>query len=396
MSKNINIIFYCHWDIKKKGDIYFIPNVHNLYLNTALKSFKRVTLISKVEIVDEIDTSAFKKINDVEILELPSFNGYLKSSKIFFQLLKYAKKIGSYKNNNLIYIRSPEPFSWLFYLFNKNKFNKLLYHFASNPIEAIINKRSHSKLKRILFIMAFLPELALIGFSARQNITSVNGVILKNKLKWLLGKHPLVIDESTLQEKLFIDNLNILSPYPFKNKSIKILYVGYLRPAKGVSDLINALHLLKNNGFDVSLKIVGHGEQMPELQDLSIKLGLSDSIDFIGEIGFGPELFKIYKSSDLFVLPSMTEGSPRVILEAMAFKLPIISTNVGNIPFLLSNKRGLLIEPGNTSMLVNEIEKLITSKVELIDVHGAFDFAKDRTIEAFMNKLKEVIVFYEK
>ena len=79
---------------------------------------------------------------------------------------------------------------------------------------------------------------------------------------------------------------------------------------------------------------------MPKLKDIAKKLGLDNSISFFGEVGFGPDLFKIYNSSDLFVLPSMTEGSPRVILEAMAFKIPVISTTVGNIPFLLSNKKG--------------------------------------------------------
>jgi len=85
----------------------------------------------------------------------------------------------------------------------------------------------------------------------------------------------------------------------------------------------------------VKLTLIGGGRKMPELQALTERLGMVPYVDFKGTIATGAAVREQLDAHDLFVLPSVTEGMPRAMLEAMARGLPCIGTEVGGIPELL-------------------------------------------------------------
>lgn len=138
-----------------------------------------------------------------------------------------------------------------------------------------------------------------------------------------------------------------------------ILFVGTLRSVKGVEYLIEAMKTIKVNYDNIKLLIIGEGEDRDKLKDLVNKLGLDDCVEFAGQIS-NHEIPKYMKKSDIFVLPSLSEGFPNVILEAMAAGLPIVSTNVGGVPDIIQEEvNGLLVKPMSPRDTANGVLMLL-------------------------------------
>jgi glycosyltransferase involved in cell wall biosynthesis len=136
--------------------------------------------------------------------------------------------------------------------------------------------------------------------------------------------------------------------------------VARLIKQKGITDLLKALPEVINKFPDVSLIITGEGPFEDELKRESCDLGINKNIFFIGSRLDIPELLKLF---DLYVLPSVSEGLPMVLLEAMAAGCPIIATKVGGIPMAVKHgENGSLIEPKNPKVLSSEIIRLLLNK----------------------------------
>lgn len=115
----------------------------------------------------------------------------------------------------------------------------------------------------------------------------------------------------------------------------RIVFVGSLAQMYKAPDvLLRAVSILRNEGRAVELSMVGDGRHRAELQQLGRELGLDGAVKFHGELS-AEGVREQMDWATLFVLPSRTEGLPRVIVEAMARGLPCVATNVGGIPELL-------------------------------------------------------------
>jgi len=125
--------------------------------------------------------------------------------------------------------------------------------------------------------------------------------------------------------------------YEAKDK-YKLIYVGRIELAKGSYDLISAISLLVEKGiYNIGLDMIGDGEDAVNIKKQVIDLGLSKYITFHGTITDREILKKFYKDADLFILPTHHEGFPRVLYEAMIAGLPILTTFVGTISYLMKD-----------------------------------------------------------
>ena len=152
--------------------------------------------------------------------------------------------------------------------------------------------------------------------------------------------------------------------FPDKKTDTKnILFVGRLRPVKGVQYLITAMKKIHEEMPDAKLIIVGEGEERECLAALSIQLGIQKYVKFIGKVEH--EKVKTFmQQADVFVLPSLSEGFPNVILEAMACGLPVIATRVGGIPDIISNgTNGYLVDVKDTNDMANKIIFLLSDDI---------------------------------
>ena len=148
------------------------------------------------------------------------------------------------------------------------------------------------------------------------------------------------------------------APLPESDRELKLLFVGRLQDGKGLFDLIEAFGKLE--GHDVDLLIAGDGPLKSELDKEIAERGLEQSIHLLGYREDVPELLA---ASDVLVLPSYREGTPRVISEALASKTPVVSTRIAGIPEQVSHGEcGLLIDPGDVDALVNALSRLLDSE----------------------------------
>jgi glycosyltransferase involved in cell wall biosynthesis len=133
--------------------------------------------------------------------------------------------------------------------------------------------------------------------------------------------------------------------------------VGRLSSEKGHRFLLHAAQQLTAGFPDVAFLFVGAGPEQAALESLTRELNLADRIFFAG---FRDHMPDVYASIDILALPSLKEGSPLVLLEAMAAALPVVATNVGDVEkIVVSGQSGLLVEPRNPQALRDALARLL-------------------------------------
>ena len=135
----------------------------------------------------------------------------------------------------------------------------------------------------------------------------------------------------------------------------RILFVGNLKPVKGLDDLIEAMRQLVVERSDAQLHIVGYGPLESVLKHRVNEVGLQNNVHFEGEKS-QEEVVLWMNACDLLCLPSRNEGVPNVVLEALSCGLPVVATTVGGIPEVVSSDvAGNLVEPRDPVMLYASI-----------------------------------------
>lgn len=136
-------------------------------------------------------------------------------------------------------------------------------------------------------------------------------------------------------------------------KTVMLGVAGSLTHTKGHEYLIRAIFQLQSQGIDIQVRIAGDGSLRSHLEELVESLELGQRIEFLGRV---TDMATFYKDLDLFVLPSLSEGMPMTVLEAMAMGLPSVATDVAGTPEALRNGiDGLLVPPANPTALANAI-----------------------------------------
>lgn len=136
--------------------------------------------------------------------------------------------------------------------------------------------------------------------------------------------------------------------------------IAHFYHVKGLSYLIEAAKLLSSTFPNILFLLIGGGQEHKKLQNLIEKYKLENNIFLIDEIKNASKLLKVF---DIFVLPSLKEGCPYMILDAMAAEIPIIASRVGGIPEQITDeKEGLLVEPKANHILTAKIKLLLSNK----------------------------------
>jgi len=139
-----------------------------------------------------------------------------------------------------------------------------------------------------------------------------------------------------------------------------LVNVGRLIPQKGQRYLIMAMPKVLDEQPSCKLLLVGEGPMENELQDLAHDLGVGEAIWFLRTRLDVPAILQL---SDLFVLPSLSEGMPVALLEAMAMRKPCIASNITSIPEVVEDGRsGVLVEPQRPDQLANAVLSLIDDR----------------------------------
>ena len=245
---------------------------------------------------------------------------------------------------------------------NRNKFD-------------VIHAHSHLFLStNVCALMRFIGSSPLIisnhGLMSASAPVWFNKQYLKTIGKWTLNRADKIIcytdGEKENLEKLGIDPRKIIVIHngvdttlftcrtPEKTTDKKqILWVGRFVTGKGVGYLIDAFFRVLIKIPNAHLVLVGVGPEKLAIEDKIKKLHLQSSVTIIDYLD-NDKLPQIYKNSDIFVLPSLMEGVPRTILEAMACGVPVVTTNLPHLVNIIEGA-GLIVPPKDPTLLSDAI-----------------------------------------
>ena len=159
--------------------------------------------------------------------------------------------------------------------------------------------------------------------------------------------------------------------------ALDIVFAGVLTPGKGVHHLLNAFAALDHPG--ARLRLVGEAKNAnyaAQLRAQAADLGIAERVDFVGALS-QRELARHFASARVMVLPSLSEGLGRVVVEAMLLGMPVIGSRVGGIPDLIQDGvTGLLVEPGDEDDLLRALRDIYARDVSAMGSR-ARAFAQD-------------------
>lgn len=186
-------------------------------------------------------------------------------------------------------------------------------------------------------------------------------------------------------------------PRESRNSPLRMLTVGRLVPDKGHMVLLSAIADLERRGVPVVTEIVGGGARLPDLMRRAEELGIRHRVKFSGELGQDAIQHR-YATADVFCLPSLGEGLPVSLMEAMASELPVIASRIAGIPELVDHEvSGVLVPPGRPEAIAAAIERLAAAPCLRREMGRAgrrkvvTDFRVDRSAERLWHVFSEIL-----
>ena len=244
-------------------------------------------------------------------------------------------------------------FKKLFFLFKAEKPD--VVHAHLNASKYVMPTAKRCKIKSRIYTVHSIAEKDEVWFSRK-----INKLLFK-----FFGVIPValspIVKESVLKEyklgnesvPIVYNGIDLSKCLPKQNYSIKnqlkILHIGRFVEVKNHKGLIRAFSIFHEKHENSVLQLIGDGELREEIQRLVIEMNLQDSVQFLG---LQDNVYNYLNEVDIFVLPSVYEGIPMTLIEAMGTGLPIVATNVGGIPNMLQNGK-------NAFLVENDVEKIV-------------------------------------
>lgn len=197
------------------------------------------------------------------------------------------------------------------------------------------------KSKILLLITGKLNNMILTVSKSMKN-DCVRFKITKNKVKVIYNGIDFM--KFCPKDKTFFSN----------HRPLELINVGSFGHAKGQPSILEACKKLKDNNIKFRLTLIGNGTQRQTLVALINKYDLKDYVDLLGVIDH-KDLPIYLEKADVLVFPSITEGLPNVVLEAMSMKLVVVLTNIGGNLELAQNIGSILVDINNPQQLYEAI-----------------------------------------
>ncbi len=294
-------------------------------------------------------------LQNCELLPLPCYDSiyslWRRDPRVFVQISKLIHKHAS--DWDALIVSGPHPIGQLAARICISR-NIPVFPLLRQSLVSMM--RSHHGLKRVIAVAAAqILEWDFKRLARGRTVFAVGKDLAaqyREHAKRVYSHFPCLVDEA-----LF----HALSVSRRDADARRLLCVGRLSPEKGYVFLFEALGALKQKGLVCHVDMLGDGPLREDLQGVVDALGLGSQVTFHGYVPYGPALFEWYKRSGALLLPSLTEGFPQVVNEALCSGLPVVASSVGGIPhFLTDDETALLVPPGDVAALAQAIERIVT------------------------------------
>jgi len=156
-----------------------------------------------------------------------------------------------------------------------------------------------------------------------------------------------------------IDITRFNNPAPYRAKRNHLLVARNLEPIYDNETAIRALFLVHRSNPEATLTIAGSGPLAESLRALAQSLGLAESVIFTGRLDRNA-MAQAYRAADIAINPSLVDNMPNSVLEAMASGVPVVSTHVGGVPYIVTDEQtALLVPPNSPEAMANAILRLM-------------------------------------
>lgn len=320
------------------------------------------------------------RARNVRIEALPYFPG----PRQFYPLLPAVqRRLRDWiRHCDVVHLRVPTPAGFFAYRLARQH-NKPIFLLVVGDYRALLPHLPYRGIKKALFSAYVAFEERVLTQMTHNALTFANGASLRAKHE---GDGVRVFETKTTT---VMEGDVSSRPDTCQGGTIRLLSVSRIDPRKGLDVLPAAVAALTAGGANVTLDIVGPtigqlgDDERRAIGDAASRLGVGERVNFLGAVPLD-ELMAMYRRYDLFVLPTRPgEGIPRVLLEAMAGGLPVITTSVAGIGSLITNRQnGLLLDDGSPDALARAIQSLIESpalRQELI--RRGYETARAHTLD---------------
>ncbi len=251
---------------------------------------------------------------------------------------------------------------------------KLIYHFHNKGVSLNENLFFDDKLYRFTF---------------RNSKVILLSEYLYPDMKKYVDKNQVYICHNGIAET------NVKKTNAIERKTVKLLFLSNMIISNGLFVMLEACKLLQQKDIPFRCSFVGGTGDLDgkKFQSEIDKLGLNDQVVYLGP-KYGDEKYKIFADSDIFVHPTLNDCFPLVLLEAMQFSLPIVSTNEGGIPdIVVDNITGFIVQPKDVEALAQKLENLILDADLRLSMGtaGRLKFEKEFTLNIFEQKIINIL-----
>jgi len=368
------------WRCYEHQGCLYLPYVHYVYIKQMSKLYQSVYLLVPAKKVSHL-CNDYQPIqfDNVDCIKMPWIKSYLDAQRYRHLYKKAIMDIAD--RVDVFYCRVPDPFCWMPAKYTDKP---VIMHFVGDIIEATKQNIKFSALKKSILVCGYLPEQRRIENSARKSKVYTNGIHLARRLE-KKGISACPVISSTVSITELAKALHSLQSNPFR-----LIYIGYLRYAKGMDTLMDLLLKLKEMSFNFTFDIVGEGEMYKDISEFIKSNNLETKVTMHGHIDDRKEMLSLLQKADLFFFPSLSEGSPRVVIEAMSQGTPVLSTPVGSLPDIFEEGKEIIFFAfKNAEEACKKIVDYSNRLTELDIIRkNAYSRVKNEfTIEKFLSKV---------
>jgi glycosyltransferase involved in cell wall biosynthesis len=252
-------------------------------------------------------------------------------------------------------VSSEKPMILHSHLFHANFLGRIIGKICGVPIiiSTIHNIDFGGKLREKL--LRYTDKFHDVTIAVSQTVADTmvkKGVVSKEKIRIIYNG----IEDKKMEIDKNISRKKISKELGISNEKFILISVGRLTKQKGYPYMIDAMQILKQN-FDLIWIILGEGEERTNLEKEIQAKNLQKHIFLLGNV---ENVEEYLNASDIFVMPSLWEGLPLSLLEAMAASLPVIATRVGGIPEVITDGiNGFLVAPRSSQELAKKIKYVL-------------------------------------
>jgi glycosyltransferase involved in cell wall biosynthesis len=330
------------------------------------------------------------RARNVRLLPLPYFPGprqfYPRLPAIYRRLRQWASKC------DVLHLRVPTPAGIFAYSIGR-RLRKPMFLLVVGDYRALLPHLPYRGLKRLLFSAYVVFEEFSLSRMTRGALTFANGAALREKHE-RDGARVFETRTTTLSLSDLSDRSDTCA-----GPRIRLLTVSRIDPRKGLRVLPPAVAALAATGLDVSLDIVGPTiGQIGDAERAAIaadaeRLAVASRVSLPGAMPLD-RLLEHYRAYDVFVLPTRPgEGIPRVLMEAMAAGLPVVTTNVAGIGSLVRHEQnGLLLADGDSGEVAAAVRRIVGDPAlrrRLIE--GGYATARAHTLERQAAEMMRIV-----